>query len=233
MITRLLALTTVAALAAVGLTGCIRLGPTATESREIGDVTAVVLDTEGDLEIREGEPSLTIHAPASILDLLTSEVRDGVLELGRRPGAFLAGIAEVRYELTVPSLDSIEVSGSGDVTSTVSADGLTIEISGSGDVTVDGIDADAVQLTIDGSGDVELTGVANSLTADIAGSGEVDSEGLEVRDATIDISGSGGLSVNATDTLTVDISGSGSVTHTGGAEVDAQISGSGDVEADD
>jgi hypothetical protein len=232
MISRLLTLTAVAALAAVSLTGCVRLGPMATASPEIGDVTAVVLSTDGDLEIREGEPSLTIHAPANILDRLTSRVTDGVLELGRRPGTFVTGFAEVRYELTVPSLDSIEVSGSGDVTSTVSAERLTIEITGSGDVTVEGIDADVVELAIDGSGDVELTGVADSLSAEIAGSGEVDAEDLEVRDATIDISGSGSLGVNATNTLTVDISGSGSVTHTGGAEVDADISGSGDIEAD-
>jgi hypothetical protein len=233
MITRLLTLATVTALAAVALTGCVPLGPMSTASPEIGDVTAVVLDTDGDLEIREGEPSLTIHAPANILDRLTAEVRDGVLELGRLPGTFVGGFADVRYELTVPSLDSIEVSGSGDVTSTVSSGHLTIEITGSGDVTVDGIDADAVELTIDGSGDVELTGVADALTIEIAGSGEIDAEDLEVSTASVDIGGSGSASVNVTSTLTVDISGSGSVTHTGGAEVDAEISGSGEVEADD
>jgi hypothetical protein len=231
MITRLLALTTVAALAAVALTGCVPLGPQSTDSREIGDVTAVVLDTDGDLEIREGEPSLTIHAPANALELLTSDVTDGVLELGRRPGTF-AGFTQVRYELTVPSLDSIDVSGSGDVTSTVSGANLTIEISGSGDVTVEGIDADAVELTIDGSGNIEVTGDADSLAVEIAGSGEVDAEELEVLDATVDITGSGSVGVNATATLKVDISGSGSVTHTGGAEVESQISGWGDVEAD-
>ena len=230
MITRLLALTTVTALAAVALTGCVRLGPMSTASPEIGDVTAVVLNTDGDLEIREGEPSLTIHAPANILDRLTSEVSDGVLELGRVPGTFLAGFAEVRYELTVPSLEAIEVRGSGDVTSTVSSDVLTIEITGSGDVTVEDIDADAVEVSISGSGDVELAGGANSLSAEIAGSGEVDAEELEVSDATVDIGGSGSVNVNATSTLTIEISGSGSVTHTGGAEVESQISGSGDVE---
>ena len=86
------------------------------ESREIDDVSAVVLDTEGDLTITEGEPSLTIHAPEGVLDALTSDVEGGVLELGRRPGTFSFGRSEIRYELVVESLDAIEVSGSGDIT---------------------------------------------------------------------------------------------------------------------
>ena len=233
MIARLVALATVSALAAVALTGCVRLGPMSTATPEIGEVTAVVLNTDGDLEISEGEPSLTIHAPASILDRLTSDVRDGVLELGRLPGTFFTGFAEVRYELTVPSLEAIEVRGSGDVTSTVSADDLTIDITGSGDVSVDGIEADAVEVSVSGSGSVELIGGADQLAVDIAGSGEVDADELEARDATVDISGSGDVQVSATSTLRIEISGSGSVVHSGGAEVDSHISGSGEVEEDD
>ena len=232
MITRLLALVTATALGAVALTGCVAVGPMSSASREIGDVNAVVLDTSGDLEISEGEPSLTIHAPEGILDVLTSDVSDGVLELGRRPGAVAFGRAEVRYELTVESLESIELSGSGDVTSSISADGFTIDISGSGDVTVTGLDADSVDVTIDGSGDVDLAGTAGELTVEIDGSGEVDADDLEVIDATVAIGGSGDASLHVTGTLRAEISGSGSVTHRGGAEVDAEVSGSGEVEAD-
>ncbi len=230
---RVLALAALATLTAVALTGCVRLGPMSSSTPEIDDVSAVVLDTSGDLTITEGDPSLTIHAPANILERLTSEVRDGVLVLGRRPGFAPFGFGEIRYELTVSSLESIEVNGSGDVDSTVSGDELTIEISGSGDVTVTGVDADAVELRIVGSGDVELEGDANSLDVDITGSGEVDSDDLEVRDATVSISGSGEVKLYVTDTLNVEIAGSGSVRHRGGATVESEISGSGDVESDD
>jgi hypothetical protein len=100
MIARARALTavavlTVVVLTVVALTGCVRAGgPMSTETRDIGDVTAVVLDTSDDVEITEGEPSLAIHAPANVLDRLTSEVDDGVLELGRRGGPmpFVGGI---------------------------------------------------------------------------------------------------------------------------------------------
>lgn len=234
MIPRLLVLTAATVVAAAALTGCVRAsGPMSSEQREIGDVTAVVLDTDGDIRITEGEPSLTIHAPENVLDALTSTVDDGVLELGRKPGTFTAGRTEIRYELTVESLDAITVNGSGDITSTVSGDALTIEISGSGDIAVEGLAADTVDVTIDGSGDIDLGGTAESLSVAIDGSGEVDADDLEVVDASVEIGGSGDAALHVTGTLTVDISGSGTVTHRGGAEVEADVSGSGSVDDDD
>ena len=234
MITRVLALSTAALLATVALAGCVRVdGPMSTETREIGAVTSVVLDTSGDVEITEGEPSLTIHAPENILDRLTSEVDDGVLELGRSGGPMPFVTGEIRYELTVESLDSLELNGSGDITSSLAGDTFTIDISGSGDVTIDGLAADSVDVVIDGSGDVDLAGTATALTIEIDGSGEVDADDLEVVDATVAIGGSGDAALHVTGTLAVDISGSGTVTHRGGAEVDSDVSGSGSVEEED
>lgn len=233
MKTRLPAFAAAAALVAVALTGCVPLGPERTSTPEIDDVTAVVLETGGDLTITEGEPSLTIHAPAGILDRLTSDVRDGVLVLGRRAGFVPFGFGEIRYELTVESLESIEIKGSGDVDSTVSGDDLAIVIQGSGDITVTGVDADEVDVRIQGAGDIQLSGDANSIAVEIAGSGGVDTDSLEVRDAVVSITGSGEVDLHVTETLDVAISGSGTVRHRGGATVESNISGSGDVESSD
>ncbi len=230
--TRALALSAAVVLAAAALTGCVRVlppGPVVTESPEIGDVHAVVLGTSGELVISEGEPSLTIHAPQALLDLLVNRVDGGVLTLGRLPGPGLVGASNLRYELTVPSLDSIVVDGSGDVESTVGAGELRIELNGSGTVELAGLDADAVSVEISGSGDVELDGVAASLQVVIDGSGTVDADDLEVADASVEISSSGDVEVHVTDTLRAEVSGSGTVTHRGGARVDADVSGSGEV----
>ena len=233
MIARLLALTTAAALAAATLTGCVAAGPMSTSTVSVGDVTGLVLETSGDVEISEGEPSLTIHAPERVLEVLTVDEKDGVLVLGRRPGLMPFASGGIRYELTVPSLTSIEIDGSGDVTSTVAGDTMTIDIDGSGDVSVTGLDADTVAVTVSGSGDVGLSGDAGTLTVRIDGSGDVDADDLDAVDATIAIAGSGDAEVHVTGTLGIDISGSGSVRHRGGAEVEVDISGSGDVDAVD
>jgi hypothetical protein len=234
MKTRLPALAAAAALVAVALTGCVPVGPMSSATPAIDDdVTSVVLETGGDLTITEGEPSLTIHAPAGILDRLTSDVSNGVLVLGRRAGFVPFGFGEIRYELTVESLESIEIKGSGDVDSTISGDELAIIIQGSGDVTVTGVDADEVDLRIEGAGDIELSGDADSIAVEIDGSGDIDTDSLEVRDAVVSISGSGEVDLHVTDTLDVEISGSGTVNHRGGATVESDISGSGDVESVD
>jgi hypothetical protein len=215
MFARALALTALTALGAAALTGCVRIGPMTTETPDLpglDDVTAVVLDTGGDLVIVEGEPGLTIHAPAGVLDRLTATIDDGVLELGQRGGPLFFG-GDIRYELSVPTLEGIEVNGSGDVEATASGG--------------------AVRISINGSGDIEVTGSADSLDVEIDGSGEVDADDLAVGDAVVRISGSGDVRVYATGTLDVEISGSGTVTHRGGATVTSDISGSGSVDADD
>lgn len=232
MRTRTLGLAAVA-LSAAALTGCVPIGPMTTATPEIEEATAVVLDVGGDLTITEGEPSLTIHAPSGVIEALTAEVRDGVLELGRRPGPMAFSGARISYELSLPTLERITIDGSGGVRSSVSSDSLAIEISGAGDVEFEGIDGDDVTVTIDGSGDVALDGAARSVSVEIDGSGDVDLDGLEVRDAEVAISGSGDVRLHVTDTLVASIEGSGAVRHRGGATVQSDISGSGVVSPTD
>ncbi|MFE5410142.1 head GIN domain-containing protein [Microbacterium sp. NPDC056569] len=217
----------------VALSGCslmIPAGPMASEERDIGDVSQVVLETSGDLVVSEGEPALTVHAPEGVLERLTSEVDGETLVLATTPG-FTMGFGEVRYELTLPSLEMIELNGSGDVDATVSADGtVRLDIDGSGDVDWSGLAADRVEVRLSGSGDVTLAGSAGELSVELEGSGHVDAEELESQDAVVNLSGSGEVDVSASDSLAVDLSGSGRVTYSGDPSTDVRVSGSGDVE---
>ncbi len=238
---RYLVLGAAAVLAAASLTGCARIvptGPMSSESPEIDGVTAVELNTAGDLTITQGEPALTIHAREGVLDILTADVVDGVLKLDRRPGPLPVnfGDGDVRYELSLPSLDAIEVHGAGDVdaeVATSSGGELRIVVTGAGDVDVDGIDAETVSISISGVGDVEVSGAARSLAVAIDGTGEVDADNLEVVDAEVEISGTGDAHVFASGTLRADVSGLGTVYYRGGPEVDADVSGLGEVVEDE
>lgn len=225
---RLLPLIVLPAVTIVALSGCAfpPRGPVVSEDRDIDAATSVVLDSSGDLTIREGEPALTIHAPQAVLDRLTSTVKNGVLELGVAPGTPGIMLGKVSYELTLPSLESLEVNGSGDIDSDVPGDSLTIDISGSGDLD---IDASSVILDISGSGDVELSGRTDDFTLTIDGSADVRADELDSAVVTVDLSGSGDIAVAASDTLEVSLSGSGSVVYEGRPEVTQDISGSGEV----
>ena len=234
--TRIITLTTVSAIVALGLTGCVLpvAGPTVSEERDIEAVTTLVLDASGDVTITEGEPSLVIHAPQSALGRLTSDVSGDTLVLGARGGFFNWTMGEVRYELTLPNLETLELNGSGDIESAISTDGtLVIEIGGSGDIELDGIDADRVEVVISGSGGIDVAGTATELLVKLGGSGDIDASGLAVQEAIVEISGSGDVSVAARDNLAVRITGSGRVDYTGDPVVDSEVTGSGEVVKED
>lgn len=218
------------------LAGCVYLptmGPRVTEDREIDNVTAVVLKTDGDVVVTLGESaSLSITARPSAMALLTSEVDDGVLTLSVN-GPHL-GLGEVDYALTLPLISAVSIDGSGDIYADFTgAEDITLSIDGSGDIEADGIDAKSVTSSIEGSGDIELIGSADEQTVTISGSGNFDGDDFKTLRAKVSISGSGDVEVFATETLDADISGSGEVRYTGGAEVSSNVSGSGSVLEDD
>jgi len=229
---RILPLIALPAVTLLALSGCAFAprGPVVSESRDLDAATSVVLETSGDLTIREGEPSLVIHAPAEVLARLTSAVVDGELVLGTTPGTPGFLLSRISYELTLPGLDGIRINGAGDVDSDVPADGtLRLEINGAGDLEVAGIDTTEVALAIHGSGDVELHGVTDSLAITLDGTGDVAADDLDSADVTVEVNGVGDITVAASATLDVSISGAGSITYTGRPEVTQDIAGAGSV----
>ncbi len=227
---RLCGLTVLAALVATP-TGCALTAPgtTLTEDRPVTGVTAVDLATGGDLTVSRGSrPGLTITAGDGVLPRLTSDVHEGRLELG--VDGLVTRLGDVRYELVVPVLDAVTVSGSG--TARVlepTTDHLTVTVSGSGDVVVGQVAADDLRVEISGSGAVRADGATDRLEVRISGSGGYEGADLDAEDATVDVVGSGSAEVRATGTLMATVTGSGRIRHTGGAQVTRHVLGSGAV----
>lgn len=216
------------------LAGCafVPIGPMVSQNRPIEEVSAVSLDSRGDLVITRGEPSLTITAGSGVIDSLTAEIRDGVLHLGTKRG-FGMFHGDVRYELSLPTLESLTVTGAGDVTADFGgASSVLVAIEGNGDVDGSGIGSESVSATIDGSGDLELMGETDRLEVSIEGSGDIDLGELVARDVTASIDGSGEIRVRATATLHASISGSGTIRYSGGATVTGSVDGSGNIVED-
>lgn len=206
-------------------------GAATTQERAVDGVTRVDLRTSGTLVITQGEPvSLQVTAGESVIERLTSDVRDGSLVLSVNRSA-LARLGTVRYDLVVPSLEGVRVSGSGGVRASGDlGPRLTVETAGSGSVRAEGLTLDRLDVTISGSGSVELAGGASRQTVQISGSGGYAAERLKSRVADVRISGSGSAALTVTDSLDAEVSGSGSVTYAGGATaVSSRISGSGRI----
>jgi len=174
-----------------GLFGTRGSGHVITETLAVGGFREIALFGSGLVRVDvNGTESLIVEAKDTIMPLLTTEVRDG------------------RLELSVES----RISPTSDITCTVSADSLDgVTITGSGDVTATGIAADSFDVEISGSGRVEPTGTTNTLIVESSGSGHYLGENLAASVGAVEVSGSGEAVVNVTNNLAVDVSGSGEV----------------------
>jgi hypothetical protein len=180
------------------------------ESRIVTDFTGIELNGSGTVHITVGpEASLTVTADTALLPKLRTKVTSGVLALNGLKWES-ADESSVVYEVTVPSLESLELSGEGDITIT-------------------GIDAQTFSVELNGQGDITLSGRTDSLGISQNGEGDVSARGLVVDDVTVELTGSGEIDVTAEETLRVELSGEGDVTYTGSPDVSMEVTGEGRV----
>ncbi|MGV8083777.1 MAG: head GIN domain-containing protein [Coriobacteriia bacterium] len=218
------------------LGGCVRgSGTIVTEDRQVGDVSRVELRGSGRLEITQGSTtSLTIEADDNLMRYLTTENQNGTLVISVRSGGIpflpVDPSRQIIYRLTVPSLSSVTLSGSGDIVAPeFEADSLEVNISGSGTLSLTDFAADRFVYKLSGSGRATLSGKVGDEDITISGSGRLEAGDLEASNVSIDINGSGRAIVWATDQLNVNISGSGRVEYYGSPQVSQQVSGSGQI----
>ncbi len=186
-------------------------GKVVSETRTVDNFTGINLFGSGKLTIIKGEtPSLKIEADDNILPYLTSDVKNGTLELGTKPNVSFSLSRSVYYTLTTPSFNSVVLFGSGDV----KAQDFTFN---------------TLAVRIDGSGDVTLSGTADSQDVNISGSGTYHAEKLVSQKAKADVFGSGSIYLSVSDDLAASIFGSGSVYYSGKPSLTQKRFGSGKI----
>lgn len=184
-------------------------GKATTETRALASLSAVSVNTSGNLIVVKGEnESLTIVADDNLMANLTSEVNGGRLELGSQGS--ISTVVPIEYRLTTRNLNGVEVNGSGNI---VAHD----------------FDFGNLTVKIAGSGDINLVGQANQQDIYIAGSGNYQAEQLSSQSARATINGSGSIFLRVSESLNVNISGSGNVYYSGNPVISQQINGSGRV----
>jgi len=211
------------------IAGCATAGGAPeTQNRAVGAVSAVDLATGGQLVVTGGaSPSLRITADSEVIDHLTSEVHGDRLTLAA--DGSVHDLGPVRYDLVLPSVHAVQLSGSGSVHVTGPNALRQVLLPGSGIVRVDGLSTEELTADLSGSGQVTVAGSTTRQRISIGGSGRYSADGLASSDAAVTISGSGSAQVTASRTLTATITGSGTITLTGGAAVTSTVTGSGSV----
>ncbi|SMC56520.1 head GIN domain-containing protein [Cellulophaga tyrosinoxydans] len=209
-------------------------GNITTIKKSVGDYESLDMAGFFDVKLIEGkEGNITITGEENLLEYIVTEVKDGKLILKTEKGVNLQPSHRNGIKITIPveQINSVYLSGSGDITSekTLTADSFKATISGSGDISLD-LAVKELKTSISGSGDIELTGNTDTFDLSISGSGDIDAFKLAANHVDVSVSGSGDIEVTANKSIKARVSGSGDINYRGNPEkVDTKSSGSGDI----
>jgi hypothetical protein len=185
-------------------------GMAKTESRAVASFSKIELAGSPDVEVTIGpDASVAVSADDNILPIIETKVEGDTLRIGSKQ-SYNTRLG-VKVKITVPALDGVAVSGSGDIRAT-------------------GLKAGDLEASVTGSGDVTLNGVVDRLRGQITGSGDLRAGELGAKNVRVTVTGSGDATVRASEELDARVTGSGDVRYSGHpSQVRKSITGSGDI----
>lgn len=227
-------------LAFVGLTlfftSCKKLvgtGPAVSETRSVTGFSGIDLSINATVNITADSIfSVEAIAQRNILDMLRTRLDGSDLCISYQPELFVKPTEDVILNIHMPTLNNIDVSGSGKVNTlnAIQTNTIDLDVSGSGKMNLNALTAIRINSAISGSGKITINnGTSNSLYSKISGSGDLDAINVMTNSVNTNTSGSGTTKVYATQNLDVRISGSGDVYYRGNPAVNSDISGSGKI----
>jgi len=197
--------------------------------RPISGVSGIELRGPIELVIKQGTvESLTLHTDDNIAPLIETNVDNGLLHIGVRPGASFRTRHAIGTTVELVRLGALQILGPGDVNcDELDTDRIEISMGGAGEVRVESLHAAAVAVRLQGSGTVHLAGSAARQDYVVEGAGDIDAEELAGRAVVVRIAGSGKAKIWATQSLSVDIAGSGDVHYRGQPALTTSVHGTG------
>jgi Putative auto-transporter adhesin, head GIN domain len=190
------------------------------------------LKTFCDVELTPGATmSVKVEGDDNIIPLIIVKERDGSLVIESKRNVNIQTKQRLVVKITMPLLESVQISGSGNVIGTakfIGANQLKTKINGSGNIELL-VNTPKVTASIHGSGNITLSGETEQATVTVKGSGNYLAKDLKTENTIVEIHGSGDAKLFADTNLDIKIFGSGNVYYAGNAAVTKKIDGSGDV----
>jgi len=223
-------------------------GKVETERRTVPAFSSISVGGSGTLKVHRGERRLSITGDSNILPYVTTEVSGSELKIGFKPMTSISRMTKLEFEVTLPELEGVEISGSGEAVvdafdgdefkgrlsgsgsmkAALDYEKAALSSSGSGGFVLEG-DFGSLDLRLSGSGEAYLVGSSDELILVISGSGRIGAKDFEAGEADITISGSGDIEIRASEALEARLSGSGELRYWGDPRVEQRVSGSGRV----
>lgn len=183
---------------------------------------------------KAGKPSVKVYTSDNIAEVLNIYEKGGTLYVGFKSG-YSVTYTKLDIQITAADLNSINLSGSGDIylENGLKTDELTVSLAGSGDIAGKDIRCQQLNASLAGSGDVDLKDVeCSTATASVAGSGDLVLQDLQASTVNASVAGSGDLTVaGKAHEASYSVAGSGDL-HAADMvanRVSASVAGSGDI----
>lgn len=210
-------------------------GNNVTIERNTGDYDGVSVSGWFDVDLVDGsEGTVILEGEENLLEYIITEVKNGKLVIKTEKGVNLKTSnwkSGIRITVPVESINSVSMSGSGDIVgkTKIKSGDFSTAMSGSGDITLD-IETNSLTASMSGSGDITLSGTTTDFEATISGSGDINAFDLEADYVNATVSGSADIQVTANKSIKARVSGSGDISYRGNPEkIDTKTSGSGDI----
>jgi hypothetical protein len=198
---------------------------------QLGEFQEISSTGPQDLEIKFGD-TYSVRADGAV-GSLEVVVEDGELIVRPRDGFGwnLQGLGATKVFVTLPQLNRIALTGSGNVSiDQVKGERFTGVIEGfAGDLKIDGIDVDQAEFTINGPGEITAAGTARALRMTVNGPGEVHGGELQSQTAVIAVRGPGDVELTVQEHADVSVEGPGEVDIDGPARCSISTAGPGSV----
>ena len=206
-------------------------GNVQSQDRNVGSFSGIKNSCSVDVFISKGESGLIkVVAEENLLEYISTTVQDGILIIDTKKSFWSTKKMEVY--ITMDNLTSVELNGSGNLSSTdaLTGNNVKIRMSGSGDLKAK-LEVKNLELAISGSGDADFSGVRGNLEITLSGSGDVAASNLQLENCNTSTNGSGDMNLSGSAVnLSIKISGSGDLNAYNLKAVNAKITcnGSGD-----
>ncbi|HEX2395420.1 MAG TPA: head GIN domain-containing protein [Bacteroidales bacterium] len=190
-------------------------GKVTSQTRDLPEFSGVKVGSGIDVFLTQGEPqSVVVEADENLQEWIRTEVNGNVLRIFTDKTIRFAKTKKVH--ITCKTLDQLDISSAGDVTSInrFKTGNLRIDLSSAGDLKFE-VDADEIDLSMSSAGNADLKGTANKLRADLSSAGDLNAFDLEAKIGDVSVSSAGNARVFVTEEASFRSSSAGSIHYKG------------------
>ena len=188
-----------------------------TESLDFSGFSSVEVGSAFQVSITQSAPySVKISASERVFDRIEVTQEGQTLKIDVKPGVFF-GVFNNKAEITMPSLDNLELSGAsrGTADGFSSFNQFTAQVSGASSLDLNNFNAGDIEFEVTGASRLTGQGTASNLTSAVSGASTLDLTNFTVNDANVDLSGASHATINLTGRLDVQASGASNLEYIG------------------